>query len=738
MYDVPRNFIGDTHWSGHSGGKSATVIEEGDELALESGILVEVAEAVGETETDLSELIRKRTVAKETRRGMPTELVKETSWIEKMNGGAAEEYRYRHRHQQQQQHTQHTQRAQERAQVQEQAQAQVQRKHKSLSSLLGTPKGPHGRAVLPSYSPYDVRFDQQEHGDSGRETKRQRVDRQAAKENLYPRRSVQDVLSSPIADRRDGRQQMATRDMGSRGARKESRAAPIDLSSDEAPPSPLRGARGRIPAIQVTTIRSSSALRKSRSPTPTLSKEMLGNVQVRDKGSKQGNAKNENKRVLRPQTLRIGSAKPRRMLLTESMGCETEERPPPVAECTEAARIEEENGRTCAKRQQQGSSRQADESNTSSQGCVSNIAKPYESQLQRLEQIQDSISRTPARLDDSTMLQLNRKKSNNQDHDKVAKPALSPSPPPVLSVLSKSLTEPDIVTANTIKPVNNTSKLNQPQDSILLRSPKSTTTRNSNPISTRAIAHVEGTVNNEPISAESRPPPTPDANKTLPTTNRHASVLQRPFRRVRSVPSNANANADTNADSEERNGTRDVICNAIIDNDDTTTSAVTASKERRTLNQRSDMAKLQRSTSLLPPSRTTTTNSTSDAYSAPTAANARTTMRMNTYNGNNNSIKSSSSIRNPKISTRANNVANDGDNASGMKNEMAKDLPVSSSPISTLHEPLRPLPIAEETGPWSVEALDLIDWRPPDWDERMRRVQQETEMEMETETGIKR
>src|SRR6266702_6934698 len=44
VYDVPRNFIGDTHW------KETMELQEGDELTLEKGVLVEVAEAVGTME----------------------------------------------------------------------------------------------------------------------------------------------------------------------------------------------------------------------------------------------------------------------------------------------------------------------------------------------------------------------------------------------------------------------------------------------------------------------------------------------------------------------------------------------------------------------------------------------------------------------------------------------------------------------------------------------------------------
>ncbi|KAL8682603.1 MAG: hypothetical protein Q9186_001376 [Xanthomendoza sp. 1 TL-2023] len=54
VYDVPRNFIGDTHW------REAQAIQDGDELQLEKGVLIQVGEQVERTETDLSELLEKR------------------------------------------------------------------------------------------------------------------------------------------------------------------------------------------------------------------------------------------------------------------------------------------------------------------------------------------------------------------------------------------------------------------------------------------------------------------------------------------------------------------------------------------------------------------------------------------------------------------------------------------------------------------------------------------------------
>ncbi|KXS98808.1 hypothetical protein AC578_2041 [Pseudocercospora eumusae] len=105
LYDVPRNFIGDMHWTGDGD------IQEGDEVTLErSAVKIEVADCIGRSETDLSELRKSKNKA-------PSANV--------------------------------------RASIVPQARANTQLKHRSLNALLGTPKGPIGQAQLPNPSPFD-------------------------------------------------------------------------------------------------------------------------------------------------------------------------------------------------------------------------------------------------------------------------------------------------------------------------------------------------------------------------------------------------------------------------------------------------------------------------------------------------------------------------------------------------------------------------------------------------------
>ncbi|KAI7596190.1 hypothetical protein KC316_g63 [Hortaea werneckii] len=112
VYDVPRNFIGDTHWT-------ASELQDGDELTLDKeGVIVQVAEA--RWNMALRRLLLRRP----------------------------------HR-----------------------------RLLESLNALLGTPKGPIGKATLPAKSPFELRHRdvngvENEQWEAGRPPKRQRIEKQ--------------------------------------------------------------------------------------------------------------------------------------------------------------------------------------------------------------------------------------------------------------------------------------------------------------------------------------------------------------------------------------------------------------------------------------------------------------------------------------------------------------------------------------------------------------------------------
>ena len=54
VYDGPRNFIGDVHW------RQSEQVEDGDELQLDKGVLVQVQENIGRTEQNVTEVVAKR------------------------------------------------------------------------------------------------------------------------------------------------------------------------------------------------------------------------------------------------------------------------------------------------------------------------------------------------------------------------------------------------------------------------------------------------------------------------------------------------------------------------------------------------------------------------------------------------------------------------------------------------------------------------------------------------------
>src|SRR5579871_6105484 len=137
VYDTLHNFIGDTHWQASEG------VGEGDEVELEVGVVVQVGEQVGLSETDLRPIFerpRKRVGEGEEERGVVGVVV-----------GA-------------------------------EVLGTVQRpreilKHKSLNALLGPPKGTLGKAALPAKSPFELNNEAAR--EDGRTAKRQRRDVQA-------------------------------------------------------------------------------------------------------------------------------------------------------------------------------------------------------------------------------------------------------------------------------------------------------------------------------------------------------------------------------------------------------------------------------------------------------------------------------------------------------------------------------------------------------------------------------
>ncbi|KAL5119280.1 hypothetical protein ACEQ8H_002767 [Pleosporales sp. CAS-2024a] len=123
--DQARNHVGDTYW------KESSELHEGDELSLDKGVLVEVAEAMGITQTDLAPLLAKKKDPPNAPpvRPAPAAATRAFQRPSAVAPGTA-------------------------------ARPGLQLKHRSLNTLLGTPKGPVGKAV-PMQSPYEARTEKQ-------------------------------------------------------------------------------------------------------------------------------------------------------------------------------------------------------------------------------------------------------------------------------------------------------------------------------------------------------------------------------------------------------------------------------------------------------------------------------------------------------------------------------------------------------------------------------------------------
>jgi hypothetical protein len=132
VYDTARNFIGETFW------KESNALQEGDELNLDKPIMVQVEDPIGTTHTDLTPLLEKKTKESPQSQVAPRPLTRPPAPA--LNG----------------------------------ARTSSQLRHKSLNALLGTPKGPIGKAVT-MQSPYEIRMEKENEWAAERATKRQKT-----------------------------------------------------------------------------------------------------------------------------------------------------------------------------------------------------------------------------------------------------------------------------------------------------------------------------------------------------------------------------------------------------------------------------------------------------------------------------------------------------------------------------------------------------------------------------------
>ena len=146
VYDVSRNYIGDMHW------REDEILQDGDEFELDRGILIQVGEAVGSIEQDLTGLFEKRKKAPEV--AVNEEVLHQPVAVPIARPTAAQPSQLR---------------------------------PKTLNALLGTPKARIGRAALPTKSPHELRTESENSSwDQDRPAKRQRVLERMAESNKMP------------------------------------------------------------------------------------------------------------------------------------------------------------------------------------------------------------------------------------------------------------------------------------------------------------------------------------------------------------------------------------------------------------------------------------------------------------------------------------------------------------------------------------------------------------------------
>lgn len=139
VYDVSRNYIGDMH------SREDEILQDGDEFELDRGVLIQVGEATGSMEQDLTGLFEKRKKAPEV--AVNEEIPHQPVAVPMARSTAAQPSQLR---------------------------------PKTLNALLGTPKRRIGRAVLPTKSPHELRMESENSSwDQDRPAKRQRMESQS-------------------------------------------------------------------------------------------------------------------------------------------------------------------------------------------------------------------------------------------------------------------------------------------------------------------------------------------------------------------------------------------------------------------------------------------------------------------------------------------------------------------------------------------------------------------------------
>ena len=149
VYDESRNYIGDMHW------REEDILQDGDEFQLDRGVLIQVGEATGSMEQDLTALLEKRKKAPKVT--TCEETLHQPEAIPVANPAAT---------------------------------VPSQIRPKPLTAVLGPQKGRTGRAALPTKSPHELRLESENSTwNQDRPAKRQRIESQLEREtepNVMP------------------------------------------------------------------------------------------------------------------------------------------------------------------------------------------------------------------------------------------------------------------------------------------------------------------------------------------------------------------------------------------------------------------------------------------------------------------------------------------------------------------------------------------------------------------------
>ena len=273
VYDEPRNFIGDTHW------REPEPIQDGDEIQLDKGVLIQIGEATGKTDQDISGLFEKRKVApveeatSPLRTGLP-----EVPALRKANIAQA---------------------------------AVSQLRPRTLNSLLGTPKGQLGRAALPAKSPFELR--------NVREVGNE-VEERAAKRQRVSHPIARKILSSPVSrlqtpkDKATPEVQHISQDLAVTEPAKPKATAALKKRTSQKKPSNTATVSWPRPETTKHRVLKTNGRAKERDLAPAMKKAPLATRDQPEVINVDSSGPNQ-EQVTQANRIRIVSSKPRKKLM---------------------------------------------------------------------------------------------------------------------------------------------------------------------------------------------------------------------------------------------------------------------------------------------------------------------------------------------------------------------------------------------------------------------------------------